>query len=454
MFLISNSCSKKSNTTTTKTYILQPTAKKLEEEQTNNFCLPSYGDRKVILQLNETEEYYEAFPNTGDLNGDGLADVIISRLQFQTYNTFELDILLNTGNGAMKQATTDIFSGSTPLVQHPTEVIVVDFNGDTQNDIFIANSGYDAAPQPGFQNALALSDSRGMLFDATGNLPQQNDISHSACAADIDNDDDIDLYVGNYWGQNTIDPQILINDGTGKFTIAGGNIPQTVKLSHNGYTTCAFTDVNNDGFDDLVLGHHEKLQHITENFSSEVLINNGKGLFSILKNAMPPKVHDQNDKAQDILPFNLNGDEYIDLIMVYERQSDASNYILALINNKDGKFIDESEIRLDSFYQKFWPNWRATSGNPRRTLEIRDFNRDGDLDLIAKTYNADRPEPLLFLNDGSGIFALQKLDYSMRGGDTSFAFIDLEGDGGLDIIFTLNFPPDYVEVVKDLGCGK
>ena len=83
----------------------------------------------------------------------------------------------------------------------------------------MANSGNDAPPNLGFQNALALSSPSGKLVEATQNLPQQEDMSHSACAADIDNDEDVDLYVANYWGQNDINPYLLINNGGGKFSI-------------------------------------------------------------------------------------------------------------------------------------------------------------------------------------------------------------------------------------------
>jgi hypothetical protein len=416
-------------------------------------CLPRYGDRQMILQVNETTEYYEAFPTVGDFNGDGLADIVITRLQFQTDATFGLDILLNDSHGGMILATSEIFSGSVPLLQHPTDVIVADLNGDNRADIFVANSGRDSDPFPGFQNALALTDPDGKLVDASANLPQQDDFSHSACAADIDNDDDIDLYVGNIWGQNSIDPQILLNDGHGSFAVAENHLPPLLDLDQNGYRICAFADVNNDSSPDLILGDvGDDMSNEYSTPTSEALLNDGFGVFTRLPGAMPPKGFSPTDSAHDIAPADLNGDAYVDLLVVYERQSDFASYIQVLINNQDGTFHDESDSRIDSFYQHFWPYWRATSGNPRRTLELRDMDRDGDLDLLAKPWNCDHPEPLLFLNDGNGYFAWQPIGFSMRGGDLYYAFIDLDGDGGQDILLTLNFPPDYVEVIRDLGC--
>ena len=413
-------------------------------------CLPHYGERQFLLQVNDTSDVYEAYPTTGDLDEDGLADIVITRLQFQTDATFGLDILLNDGHGGMTLATSDIISGSAPLVQHPTEVIVTDLNGDGRSDIFVANSGNDSPPNPGFQNALALTSPDGRLVDATLNLPQQNDMSHSACAADIDGDDDVDLYLGNYWGLNNIDPQLLLNNGSGQFSVDAGRLPPTVTLSYNGYTTCAFADVNNDSSPDLILGHHEAIGNSPS--VSEVLLNDGSGAFTQLPGAMPAKAHDPTDKAQDIAPVHLDGDAYLDLLVVYERQSDASNYIQALINNQDGTFRDESASRLASFYLHFWPNWLASSGRPRRTLELRDMDRDGDLDFLAKSWDdLDQPGPQLFLNDGSGYFTWQPFEFGV-GRDLHYTFIDLDDDGGHDILLTLNYPPDYVFAIRDLGC--
>ncbi|MEW5873150.1 MAG: VCBS repeat-containing protein [Chloroflexota bacterium] len=427
-----------------------PTQKPTEDAP--QVCLPRYGDRKTILQVNEADQYYETFPTPGDFNRDGLMDIVITRLQFQSDTNFAIDILLNSGNGGMELATSQIFLTDIPVVVHPTEVIVDDFNGDNYSDIFIANSGRDSTPWPGFQNALALSNGEGQLANATRNLPQQADSTHSACASDIDNDGDIDIYAGNYWAQNKISPQILLNDGSGTFTVGQARLPDAVDLDHNGYTTCAFADVNNDKSQDLILGHYEAINNNLP--VSQVLLNDGSGKFTQLPGALPPKPYDPSDKAQDIKPLDLNGDGFLDLLMVYERQADASNYVLALINNQDGTFTDESETRLKTFYQHNWPGFRATSGTPRRVLELRDMDRDGDLDLIVKTFDSAHPEPLILLNDGYGNFLSLEMDFSMRNGDLYFTFIDLINDGGLDILFALNFPPDYVETVADLGCDR
>jgi len=93
-------------------------------------CLPRYGEHQFILRVNDTSPYeYEPFLTSADLNGDGLEDVVITKLTFQTTETYELDILLNDGNGSLVLATSSVFSGAVPAVQNPSQVIIADLMG-------------------------------------------------------------------------------------------------------------------------------------------------------------------------------------------------------------------------------------------------------------------------------------------------------------------------------------
>lgn len=396
-------------------------------------CLPRYSEREFLLQVNDTSVFYEAFPVAADLNGDGLEDVIIQRTKYLTYETFPLDILLNDGKGGMTLATSTMFSGPVPVVQNPTTVLVADFNGDGRSDIYVADHGYDLPPFPGYQNVLVLSTPEGRLVDATSNLPQQMDFTHSAAAADIDGDGDIDLFNGNYNSPANIDPQILVNNG-GRFSIGANRLPPLLDLDLNHYSSCEFCDVDSDGDPDLVFGAGEE-------DVSTVLRNDGAGVFTAAAGSMPPK-ESLADIAHDIETVDVNGDGLADLLMENQRPNDTS-YIQVLINNGNGTFRDETASRLEGF------------DRPVSTpfLELRDFDRDGDLDLLAMPWDADRPDPLLFLNDGHGVFRRQPFDFGLQGGDLYLTLLDLEGDGGHDVLLTLNFPPDRVFVHRDLGCA-
>src|SRR5262249_35981058 len=145
-------------------------------------------------------------------------------------------------------------------------------------------TGYDASPFPGAQSTLLLSTADGHYVDATANLPQQLAYTHSATAADIDGSGHLALYLGNIYGQQQIGPQLLLNDGTGHFTVSSGRLPAGISnLQQNVFTSSQFVDVNGDGCTDLVLGGDGSTQSV-------VLINNCQGFFSVLPNGLPPKL--------------------------------------------------------------------------------------------------------------------------------------------------------------------
>jgi hypothetical protein len=85
-------------------------------------------------------------------------------------------------------------------------------------------------------------------------------------------------------------------------------------------------------------------------------------------------------------------------------------------------------------------------------LELQDVDHDGDLDVWGKNWDTPNPEPLLLLNNGSGVFHQQPFSLGLHGGDLYYTFIDLDADGGHDVLLTLNYPPDYVFVIRELGC--
>ena len=139
-------------------------------------------------------------------------------------------MFLNTRRGSFIDGTATIFEGPPPRVQFPRELLVAELNGDGRPDLFVADHGYDAFPGPGYQNTLVLSTPSGKLRDASSNLPQRSDFTHSVAPADVNGDGSTDLYVGNmYTDAQKIPPEILLNDGTRRFTGCGDCLPGLVR---------------------------------------------------------------------------------------------------------------------------------------------------------------------------------------------------------------------------------
>ena len=133
---------------------------------------------------------------------------------------------------------------------------------------------------------------------------------------------------------------------------------------------------------------------------------------------------------------DLNGDAFLDIFLVLERQPARGSYILALVNNGDGTFRDETDARLDPIGRRVCIY----------RLESYDLDRDGDWDLLARPWDAAEPDPIVFLNDGSGHFTRQSFDFELP--YLYYDFLDFEGDGGLDLVFVSFAPPALAHAIR------
>src|SRR5262245_37511952 len=237
-----------------------------------------FGDPLPVVPFTADDVGSATETESGDLNGDGVADVVVTRITYPpAYVTHRIGILLANGHAGFTDGSS-LWDGPPARTEWGRQILIADFNGDHRNDVFVADTGYDADPFPGHQNALALSTPAGKLVDATANLPPESGYSHSAAAADINGDGSIDLYVGNECCGNAY-PEFLLNDGTGRFT----RRPATEVYGHS-YLRALLIDVNGDRSPDLVLGAN------TQTESSRVLLNDGTGHFhDTATPSFPPK---------------------------------------------------------------------------------------------------------------------------------------------------------------------
>lgn len=243
--------------------------------------------------------------------------------------------------------------------------------------------------------------------------------SSSPVCADIDGDNDLDLYLGND------DGTIIVykNDGKGKFSHAGNLQADGVDIDVGENSIPFFADSEGDNNLDLYVG--------TRWGTIKVYKNNGNGIFSNVGNL-------QADGTDIKLYFrscpafaDIDNDGDLDLYVSHNPDPcDAANCIHGrvgvFINNGNGGFSRAGNLQVDgtdiSIFQHSKP-------------AFADIDGDSDLDL----YIGDKLGHInVYENDGSGIFSIAP-NLQADGSDISVSsypkpsFADIDSDGDLDL---------------------
>jgi hypothetical protein len=388
-------------TTSTSVFISRPLASTTIPEMSINYdAFISQNDGSVAETV------------TLDFNSDGLLDVLVVSGQYLTTNGTKIEIALSNGDGTFLDGTSNIITGDIPEFLHPREIVQDDFNGDSITDFYIVGHGYDASPFPGEPNALLLSNVDGTW--ANSPIPTEKDFTHSATSGDIDNDGDIDIYVGNIFGGDRIPPYTLINDGVGEFTKSSSILPVTLKNLKVVFTTSLLFDANNDGWGDIVVGGNE-------NIGNKIFLNNQGGFSDSSVINLPESTRFSTNIVVDSQTYDFNNDGILDILFLSTKGSPfyEENQIQILINDGLANFTDESDTYIPNYlqYQDIWSNY----------VHIVDINDDSYKDLLlgrTGTY---------YLNDGSGIFSTSGTIPQLKWGD--YEVVNIDSDTQSEIVF-------------------
>ncbi|MDQ2718341.1 MAG: VCBS repeat-containing protein [Bacteroidota bacterium] len=270
-----------------------------------------------------------------DVNGDGLDDFYSCGAKGQSGA-----LMIQQRTGTFVSADTSLFNADASC--EDVDAIFFDANGDGKPDLYVVSGGNEYTGNNNFlSDRLYINDGKGNFTKSINSLPPIYQNKSCITVADIDHDGDLDLFVGNLADASAYGiPQtsyLLINDGKGNFSIADKNIIDLTKIGM--VTSAIFVDVNNDGWKDLIVAG--------EWMPITIFINN-KGKFE--KHEVP----NSTGLWQTLFADDVNGDGHLDIM--------AGNW---------------------GWNNKFW----SGKNGPVR-LYVGDFDRNGKTDhLMSYTAN-------------------------------------------------------------------
>ena len=380
-----------------------------------------------------TAGHYPTSIVLGDVNNDGIADLVITNHQSNN-----VSVSLGKADGTYQAAQT-FASGNGPI-----SVVIGDFDGDGNPDLAVALY-YDGAM------AVLRGNGDGTFQAPAAYLSGANPVE--IAVGDLNNDGRLDLVVANY---SSNDVSVFIGVGDGTF-LEESVSPHVVSPS-----ALAIGDLNHDGRSDLVVANDQ-------NGEVAALLGNGDGTF---QPQLPVAVGSSPDS---VVLGDMNGDGQLDLV-VGEHESTA-----VLIGNGNGTFqaavvqpgvgrIALADVNGDGSLDVVGTNWTngsvgvllgagggilkapvnyASGGRPY-SVAIGDLNGDGELDLVV--VNALDDNALVILGNGDGTFQAAAA-YQAGVQPTSVAAGDLNGDGVPDLVVADN-GPDHVLVLIGDGHGS
>ncbi|MCB9880402.1 MAG: VCBS repeat-containing protein [Planctomycetes bacterium] len=256
------------------------------------------GTFKDVSGTNIPQSTYSSYGlDVGDVDGDGDQDIVLGSTSSQN------ELWLNDGKGVFSDATaTNMPVGSLSA----WDATLADVDGDKDLDVFFGNSS-------GKQQQLYINDGKGVFKDETATrMPVLAVSTRQIAVGDVDGDGDVDVFLGNYQQQD----MLLINDGKGVFKDeTAARLPQWL----NGTYGAIMADIDEDKDLDIFVGNYTSPTAPTQALT--LLLNDGSGKFTDATATRMPNVNNSvlnmavadfdRDRDLDVAFANWRGDDGI-----------------------------------------------------------------------------------------------------------------------------------------------
>jgi hypothetical protein len=327
---------------------------------------------------------------TADFNGDGSPDLAVANAGYHD----NLRVLLNDGSGRFHMAAGSPFK----VGKSPSSLAAADLNGDGKQDLAVTT---------GDGVAILLGDGAGRFAPATGSPVEITGDVSSVVAADLNGDGSTDLVVANAKSGSGYRLRVLLNNGSGGFTVSPETPPVT-STGGDGYLAERIADFNGDGKPDLIAWD-------SNTGKVWALLNDGTARFTAAPGS--PRVVGGVD---EVVTADFNGDGKADLGATGYATTSAPESVSILLGDGSGRFQPAAGSPF-------------TLGGENYDLLSVDFNGDGRADLASTNPDNDPGAVSVFLGQPGGGF--KRAAFAPFTADTPVALAgaDFDADGRVDL---------------------
>jgi hypothetical protein len=357
----------------------------------------------------------------GDLNGDGIPDLVLVNTATSTGGSASLAVILGTASGSFQPATFYTLPGGIGIT-----AVIDDFNGDGKPDIVVSSSSFSSGTTT---YSLTFLAGKG---DGTFQTPQSVTVTPPAgfsgsapyfglTSADLLGNGKKDLV--------TSAGIVLLGNGDGTFDQSATLAFPTPLSTPVGSPNVVAADFNKDGKMDLA---------VDDGVSISIYLGDGTGAFT------PTGSYATIDNTGVLSGADLDGDGNVDLYSGTARAGYfggdplSYNQAYALMGNGNGTFQGAPEIPF------------VLTGT-----NLAKLTSSSNLDAVGVTANSSNSTVSMvsYLGNGSGAFTagptlqvspvtIQGKSYSFNSLD-SYGLGDITGDGQVDLAYLAEAGSDY-----------
>ncbi len=344
-----------------------------------------------------TDREPSSFPAWGDFDGDGLVDVFVSGVTWDS-PPVRSSLYRNVGSDDFERMTNAV---TAPALA--TEMPVWgDFDNDGDLDLYVIQANANS-------NRLFRNEGGG-VFTLVMNTATKDTTSHTGASwVDIDRDGWLDLFVTtrhtpNGGGENDL---FFHNERDGIFVAWKTNEVGAIVNDEASTGSPSWCDIDNDGSLDLLVGTLDS----TRNF---LYRNDGTGhLTPITTSSLPP-----TGSYVTLVWADFNNDGWFDLVVTGNAVP-----LKLYLNRGDGEFEDVTTAAGLKFFADYC-----------YALATGDYDNDGDVDLyLANSGGND----ILYVNQADATFIAKDVGSPLIDGPSGVpdgaTWVDYNNDGWLDL---------------------